>query len=478
MAQGSLHWLYTAIALTLSAAAVLVIAWALFWDRARGRKRCPRCWYDMATGTLTCPECGRMARSEATLLRTRRRWGWVAVGLMLLVAAQSVRMTPRAIARGARGLIPTFVLARWWPMDVDGWLRSGSLAPQTWSRDPIIEEWFARWEEGIGVADSAAWLERVGSRIRALQDSADLAAPVPSTFAIYDLRSIRSDVAPVLNLDRQPPRFGFLEARACMMAFAAPDAWFDHGGSSADLFDLSSGMIVRAPSDVHHEVGVLLGSLESTSQRGCDGADQASWEPTLSVWRRLDRARIPPIRPEHTTADILRAVSTASGIKCEAMSSGYFRGMIGYDEPRGLEQPESSAAAVLDGLLSTLRETTDATNCAWIIRDGAIKLVSTDEQAATPQLRVFNVTDRVALLPLSGRAAAVERFAAQIRARCSPESWAEHGGEWRLAAFADRIIVRAPLPLICKVALYLERTAGDPVTPTPAAPADAGPPAD
>jgi hypothetical protein len=24
-----------------------LFAWALFWDRSRGRRRCPKCWYDL-----------------------------------------------------------------------------------------------------------------------------------------------------------------------------------------------------------------------------------------------------------------------------------------------------------------------------------------------------------------------------------------------------------------------------------------------
>ena len=37
-----------------------LLVWAMFGDRARGRRRCPRCWYDMSGATLLkCPECGR-----------------------------------------------------------------------------------------------------------------------------------------------------------------------------------------------------------------------------------------------------------------------------------------------------------------------------------------------------------------------------------------------------------------------------------
>lgn len=473
MTQGPLNWLYPAIALTLSTVAFLLILWGLFSDRARGRKRCPRCWYDMAAGLLTCPECGHTARSEAALLHTRRRWMWIAAGLALLVVAQSVRMTPRAIARGARGLIPTFVLARWWPMDIDGWLQSGSLAPLAWSRDPMIEEWFARWEEGIGISDSAAWLDRVESRFETLNDSTD---PTGRTLAIYDLRPILSDIAPILRPRRHPWGFGLTEMPSCIESFTAPDEWESRGGSTAELWPMSSGAIVRASPHVHSEVRALLALLAATSRRGSAGTDQTSWESTLSLWRRLERAQVPPIEPQHSVADILRAASRATGVDCNAMSSDYFRSMIGFDEPRGMELPEASAIVVLDALVDTLRENPDTAHCSWMLDDGSIRLVSTDAHRATPSLRAFNVSDRLAALAASEREDAVVRLAAEIRGMCFPEEWIDHGGEWRLEAFADRIIVRAPLPLICKVALYLERTANEPITPGPAAPGDAGPP--
>jgi hypothetical protein len=52
------------------AASVLVVVaglglagWACFDDKARWRRRCPHCWYDMSGATgLVCPECGRDAR--------------------------------------------------------------------------------------------------------------------------------------------------------------------------------------------------------------------------------------------------------------------------------------------------------------------------------------------------------------------------------------------------------------------------------
>ncbi len=54
---------------TLASLAAIWLLSALFRDRSRGRLRCPRCWYDMAGAGLTCPECGKQARSERALRR-------------------------------------------------------------------------------------------------------------------------------------------------------------------------------------------------------------------------------------------------------------------------------------------------------------------------------------------------------------------------------------------------------------------------
>src|SRR5262249_1720497 len=60
---------------------------SLFADRSRGRRRCPKCWYEMTgVGGTTCPECGRTAARERRLFRTRRhRWRAVAFAALVLL---------------------------------------------------------------------------------------------------------------------------------------------------------------------------------------------------------------------------------------------------------------------------------------------------------------------------------------------------------------------------------------------------------
>lgn len=103
---------------TLLATAVGLLGWALLWDRARGRARCPGCWYSMegAAGTEVaerprCPECGRIAHFESSLFRTRRRWRWAGLGLLTLYAGVQLALVPTPGREGWWRFAPTFALA-------------------------------------------------------------------------------------------------------------------------------------------------------------------------------------------------------------------------------------------------------------------------------------------------------------------------------------------------------------------------------
>ncbi len=104
-------WIFWTLAGVLALVGVAAIAGGLFWDRAHGRKRCPKCWYDFAgLTTLRCPECGREALSEKHLGLTRRRWRWVTAGVMVLIAAQTAPRVPGIRTRGWTAALPTTVL--------------------------------------------------------------------------------------------------------------------------------------------------------------------------------------------------------------------------------------------------------------------------------------------------------------------------------------------------------------------------------
>lgn len=62
--NGNEDLLVSALAWLVMGGGVVLLGRALLWDRARGRRRCPKCWYDMSgVDSLRCPECGREAMS-------------------------------------------------------------------------------------------------------------------------------------------------------------------------------------------------------------------------------------------------------------------------------------------------------------------------------------------------------------------------------------------------------------------------------
>jgi hypothetical protein len=115
MTGGNLDWLFLVAGGVVGLGGLVLLVWAIFRDRARGRRRCPRCWYDMAgTPELVCPECGHHARIERRLYRTRRRWRRASLGLVIVLLGVCIAEVP-AYRRGWTALVPATVLALFAP---------------------------------------------------------------------------------------------------------------------------------------------------------------------------------------------------------------------------------------------------------------------------------------------------------------------------------------------------------------------------
>lgn len=97
-------WVFTALGFVLAGVGLLGLAWAMFWDRPRGRDRCPKCWYvvdgvPQAGGATTCPECGKVVKKPRKLRKIRRRWV-VAFAPALLVVGSAASFCYPAIRDG------------------------------------------------------------------------------------------------------------------------------------------------------------------------------------------------------------------------------------------------------------------------------------------------------------------------------------------------------------------------------------------
>ncbi len=137
----TLIWISATAALALAGLVTIALAWRR--QPSRGRRRCGRCWYDMAAVVgLKCPECGTTARSEAGLFRPKRFRRALGVGVLLLFAAAYVGLaTSRMRPRGERWTrwIPTTVLVFIAP--VDRAERGHELAQAVWLRSRSMWGW-------------------------------------------------------------------------------------------------------------------------------------------------------------------------------------------------------------------------------------------------------------------------------------------------------------------------------------------------
>lgn len=108
----------------------LVVLWALFWDRSKGRIRCRRCAYDMEGVGLICPECGREHSSERALTKTKRKWKTVIVGSVAICTVLLIHVQRFSIYHeGISGLVPTYFLARF--ANVQS-VEAGTASKQSW----------------------------------------------------------------------------------------------------------------------------------------------------------------------------------------------------------------------------------------------------------------------------------------------------------------------------------------------------------
>jgi hypothetical protein len=139
--------------------AAILLTRALIGDRAKGRDRCPACWYDMsgsaAAGRLTCPECGRISKTRADLRRARRSKPLIAFAAILLLISLWIPRLDDARKHGWKILIPTAVMIAlidhlpedWivdkWPANDESVLSARLLAPTTpkylknWAKDRV-----------------------------------------------------------------------------------------------------------------------------------------------------------------------------------------------------------------------------------------------------------------------------------------------------------------------------------------------------
>ena len=106
-----MDWLFRGSGLVLGLVGLGLCYWFLLADRAKGRKRCPKCWYDMSfADTLRCPECGHDAKRTADLLKTRRRFKGLWSCTLVFLTAGFLWIQPRVQQHGWVSVMPSTAL--------------------------------------------------------------------------------------------------------------------------------------------------------------------------------------------------------------------------------------------------------------------------------------------------------------------------------------------------------------------------------
>ncbi len=214
------HWL-AVIGLAVIAASLVFFAWwALFHDRARGRRRCPRCWYDLAYTTgMTCSECGFTGRTEKDFAKTRRRKA-LAAPAILAVAMLGGYVIDRANTNGWMSYVPTGALIQLLPLadDADGFIGS-ELSQRMARRSASEEHWLAILRKAAkgdfrARPGEEAWANKYGELLdggvlRGLlgaddpqhqREVQDLLMSLPPYVDLSIREPWPSDIAPILNV--------------------------------------------------------------------------------------------------------------------------------------------------------------------------------------------------------------------------------------------------------------------------------------
>lgn len=196
------YWFSWVLGALLLVLCLGVTWWGLFGDSARGRRRCPKCWYDMShTEGLRCPECGRTAAKEHHLGRTRRRLLPAAAGAIIAAGTTSWALE-RIQHVGWASLLPTRVILVGLPFSGG---TDGGLGVEIVRR------------MGLGVLDDGDWQALVDRCLRGDSSARPVTGEWERKYGILLIHA-RNSAPKALELDEAllalPPRVELSSSRA------------------------------------------------------------------------------------------------------------------------------------------------------------------------------------------------------------------------------------------------------------------------
>jgi len=233
----------TVIGWTAGLFGVFLVIWWVVGDRARGRMRCPECWYDMSDAAgLQCPECGKTVKDEGVFLKTRRPRWLVLMALFLMGGGwYGVVVGPRVSETGEwLAAVPTWVLMAGWEVWPEEWIYYYQSSP---SGKKI-------YKSRLGARIDHQWV----SDARILRFSRRLYRPMMSSMeARWD-----------------PKRLDLLNSYGNVMmnrggAFRYPPEWIEVPGDPDRLMFLTAMDLIEALNAPDQDAEAILRVTESTS---------------------------------------------------------------------------------------------------------------------------------------------------------------------------------------------------------------------
>jgi hypothetical protein len=262
--------IWNCIAFVIAAAGVGLLAWALFADRAKGHLRCPKCWYALdgtpadEGGFRKCSECGRGKLRERSLKKTRRRWRYALLALLVLVFADETRRIPAAQERGWVALVPTTLIIPLAPIQSERWVRElrhgRSPFIETWSwiedlrdelfrRDDDEECWM--WQANVWAYLAPFGVAGEGMAAESFDFSDFVERPIPVNYNFPGSFSSPT----YTGLKR--------EALDAVCGIVVPDGWEGYGGNEALASVIGSRLVVIGPAKTVTGCTRLVSALES-----------------------------------------------------------------------------------------------------------------------------------------------------------------------------------------------------------------------
>ena len=168
-------WLWWIGGAALGLLGLWLLYWSLLHDRSKGRRRCPKCWYDMSgTDSMTCSECGRTTKREKNLYKTHRRWRWAFAALVVFMFLGAIALTPKVRKDGWTSIVPTTALIVGLP-----WYEDWSDSPAGWKKDAFNELYLERlYDSDYEPRDIPDWQWRLLLRICLAQIDAATVDPL------------------------------------------------------------------------------------------------------------------------------------------------------------------------------------------------------------------------------------------------------------------------------------------------------------